>query len=118
MKSIFRPNPEKMRLKGDLSGLLRLLDPKYDTDLRIEAILALGRMKTPVAVDELIQLFHDPDDDIRTAASNGLVLIGTEALGPLVASLSTSDDITAGMVHVALTTMGDEAGSGNYFSYS
>jgi HEAT repeat protein len=109
MKSIFRPNPEKMRLKGDLSGLLRLLDPKYDTDLRIEAILALGRMKTPVAVDELIQLFHDPDDDIRTAASNALVLIGTEALGPLVASLSTSDDITAGMVHVALTTMGEEA---------
>jgi HEAT repeat protein len=48
-----------MRLKGDLKGLLRLLDGKNDTALRIEAILALGRMKTPVAVEELIRLFQD-----------------------------------------------------------
>ena len=59
MKSIFKQNPERMRLKGDLDGLLRLLDDKNDNSLRKDAILALGRMKTPVAVDEMIRLYEE-----------------------------------------------------------
>src|SRR5690606_9011473 len=109
MKSIFRPNPERMRLKGDLSGLLRLLDGKNDTGLRIEAILALGRMKTPVAVEELIRLFQDPEYGVRNAASTALVHIGSDAIHPLVHALSVSDDQTARMIHSTLITMGDEA---------
>ncbi len=109
MKSIFRPNPERMRLKGDLKGLLRLLDSKYDTSIRKEAILALGRMKTPVAVGELIRLFQDSDYGIRTAASHALVQIGSEAIHPLILALSTCDEQTAGMIHTTLTAMGDEA---------
>ena len=53
MKSIFKQNPERMRLKGDLDGLLRLLDDKNDNSLRKDAILALGRTKAPAAVDDL-----------------------------------------------------------------
>jgi len=109
MKSIFKQNPERMRLKGDLDGLLRLLDDKNDNSLRKDAILALGRMKTPVAVDEMIRLFQDSDPVIRTAASNALNLIGKEAMDPLISSLSTSDDQTARMVHATLISMGDDA---------
>lgn len=109
MKSIFRPNPERMRLKGDLKGLLRLLDGKNDTALRIEAILALGRMKTPVAVEELIRLFQDPEYGIRNAASHALVQIGSDAINPLIRALSVSDEQTARMIHTTLTAMGDDA---------
>ncbi len=109
MKSIFRPNPERMRLKGDLNGLLRLLNSKNETALRKEAIYALGRMKTPAAVLDLINIFQDPDPTVRTAASHALVQIGTDALLPLIKALSTSDEQTARMIHTTLVSMGDEA---------
>ena len=109
MKLLFRPNPERMRLKGDLNGLFRLLDGKYDTALRIEAILALGRMKTPAAVEELINLFSDTDYSIRNAASSSLVNIGSDAINPLIKALSTSDDQTGRMIHATLVSMGDKA---------
>ncbi|NLV26361.1 MAG: hypothetical protein GXY48_04230 [Methanomicrobiales archaeon] len=109
MKSIFKKNPERMRLKGDLHGLLKLLDSKHDITLRTEAILALGRMQTPSAVDPLILQFQDPDPEIRTAASHALVHIGIDALGPLISSLSTCDDQAAWMVHVTLAEMEGDA---------
>ncbi|PWR75032.1 HEAT repeat domain-containing protein [Methanospirillum stamsii] len=105
MKQIFKPNPERMRLKGDLKGLLKLLDSKYDNSLRSEVILALGRMQTPAAVDFLILLFQDPDPAIRAAASNALIHIGVDALDPLISSLSTCDEQTARMVHITLAEM-------------
>ncbi|WP_373838196.1 HEAT repeat domain-containing protein [Methanospirillum sp.] len=109
MKLFFGPDPERMRLKGDLNGLFRLLDSKHETALRIEAILALGRMKTPAAVNHLINLFMDTDYNIRNAASRSLVNIGSDVINPLIKALSTCDEQTGRMIHTTLTSMGDEA---------
>lgn len=112
MRSILRPNPERMRLKGDLNGLIRLVHNKKDPVLRKEAISAVGRMQTPDAVPDLMALFTDSDSQIRTAASDALVHIGRDAVGPLIASYSTADEQTARMVNLTLTGMGVDVARG------
>ncbi|MDD1723591.1 MAG: HEAT repeat domain-containing protein, partial [Methanospirillum sp.] len=109
MRSLLKPNPERMRLKGDLNGLIRIIRNNKDEQVRIEAIHALGRMQTPVAVPYLIDLFQDPDYGIRNTASDALIYIGQEAIKPLIATLSTADEPTARMVHVTLSGIGEDA---------
>lgn len=109
MRSLLKPNPERMRLKGDLNGLIRLIRNNKDEQVRREAIHALGRMQTPVAVPYLIELFQDPEYGIRNTASDALVHIGHDAIEPLIATLSMADEPTARMVHATLTGIGEDA---------
>ena len=74
--SIFKPDPERMRLKGDLNGLIRLLRTSTDPILRKESALALGRTQTPKAVEELILSLSDSDLQVVSAASEALLFIG------------------------------------------
>lgn len=109
MISIVKPQPERMRLKGDFNGLIRLIKKTKDPDVKKEAILALGRMQTPSAVPELISLFSDTDASIRETASKALIYIGKDAIPVFIEEYSNVDDQTAKMIHLTLIDIGDES---------
>ncbi|HWQ67116.1 MAG TPA: HEAT repeat domain-containing protein [Methanospirillum sp.] len=107
MISLFRPDPERMRLKGDLLGLIKLVQSSQDSVLRSEAVLALGRMQTPRAVNILIGLFDDPDDDVVAAAAEALELTGKPAILPLILNNNTADEYAARCIHLTLLNIGE-----------
>lgn len=107
MISLFRPDPERMRLKGDLNGLIKLVRTNQDPSLRIEAALALGRMQTPRAVPELIALFSDPDPRVVEAASQALEIIGKSAVKTLVTAYNSADETVTRWLHRTLLRMGE-----------
>lgn len=64
--------------------LSRLDDP--DTEVREEAVRALGRIKAVEAVDRLIQLLTDPSSSIRIPAARALGQIGDRRALPYLAA--------------------------------
>ncbi|MBN1342505.1 MAG: MFS transporter [Phycisphaerae bacterium] len=67
-----------------------LEDP--DPGVRREALLALGRIGTPEAVELLIWYLHEPDRTTRTASAEALgVARSAEGTMPLVAALDDAD---------------------------
>lgn len=106
MISMFRPDPERMRLKGDLDGLIKIVRTSSDTPLRVESALALGRMQTPRAVPELISLLSDPDPRVVDAASEALEFIGKPAVRPLIESYNSADETVTRWLHRTLLRLG------------
>jgi len=109
MMSIIKPQPERMRLKGDFKGLINLINKTKEPEIRREAILALGRMQTPSALPVLISLLSDPDLGNRRSASHALIRFGKDAVPDLTLALSDAPEETAEMIHHTLIGFGDEA---------
>ncbi len=106
MFSFLTKDPERMRLKGDLDGLIRLIRSSPDTSIRIEAALALGRMQTPRAIPELLRVLGDPDPRVVDASSQALEYIGRPAIRPLVEAFNSSDETIARWIHHTLERIG------------
>ncbi len=106
MISIIKPNPEHMRLKGDLDGLIKLAHDAKEMNLRIEAILALGRMRSPDSISDLISFLTDSDSQISNAASEAFENFGKEAIIPLLETYENREEVTIKKVHTVLVKMG------------
>ncbi|PKL59107.1 MAG: hypothetical protein CVV33_09555, partial [Methanomicrobiales archaeon HGW-Methanomicrobiales-4] len=102
----FKPDPERMRLKGNLNGLIKLVRSSPDPALRMESALALGRMQTPRAIPELIQSLSDPDPRVVDAASEALEYIGRPAVRSLVENYNSADEAVTRWIHQTLIRIG------------
>jgi hypothetical protein len=73
---------ERMSSGRDVEGLTGALQ-SADPGVRRSAALALGALGEWRAVDPLIRALTDPAQDVREAAANALVMVGTPAVDPL-----------------------------------
>ncbi|MBI2300786.1 MAG: HEAT repeat domain-containing protein [Armatimonadetes bacterium] len=62
--------------------------------MRVGAAVALGRMKTPRAIDSLIGALGAKEGEVRLACRDALVAIGTDAVEPLIGALTNADPFT------------------------
>lgn len=78
-----RHDVEQMVSGRDIDGLTDALQDN-DPDIRRRAALALGELGEWRAVDPLVRVLADPDQAVREAAANALVMVGTPAVEPLI----------------------------------
>lgn len=88
--------------------LLRSLSDSND-EVREQAILALGQLRSRDAVSPIIVLFQSSEAQrLRSASAFALGLIGDRrAVNPLVAELERSDEVSRKNIIVALGLLGD-----------
>jgi len=85
------PNIEKLKAKGDVGGLIKALEYRKDTAVRISAAKALGELKDARTVEPLIAVLKDRDWSVREAAAGALGQLGdSRAVEPLIAVLKDS----------------------------
>ena len=65
MSDLFNPNVERLKAKGDVKGLIKLLKDKKDWSARLGAAEALGDIGDATAVKPLIQALKDENSDVR-----------------------------------------------------
>jgi len=71
------PNIEKLKVKGNIKGLIKALGYKKDATIRREAANALGQISAREAEEALITAFvWDKDEDVCKAAAHALKKIG------------------------------------------
>jgi HEAT repeat protein len=88
---------------GSLAALAKLSRPT-DSRSRGKAAAQLGRLKTPVAVEELVRALDDVALPVREKAAEALGEIGdARAVGPLVTKLT---DPASGIATAAATALG------------
>lgn len=76
--SLFKPNVEKLKAKGDVKGLIRAIKSE-DVHVRRRAAEVLGEIGAANAVDSLVAtLIHD-DEDVRLCAAEVLEKMNFEA---------------------------------------
>ena len=84
--ALFGPNVEKLKAKGDIKGLIKLLNYTKDERVLFSAMQALVDIGEP-AVEPLIAAL----DDYGLFAVPPLVDIGQPAVGPLTAVVENKD---------------------------
>lgn len=88
---IFRPDIERMILRVDVRGLIRLLTAR-NWEVRRDAASALMRIRSPLAVEPLMAAMHDPHEQVRWSAALALAEIyDPRAYDSLVAALRDTD---------------------------
>lgn len=82
------PNIEKMQAKRDVNGLIKALSFKKDARIRLEAAKSLGEYGDVPAVEPLIALLQDADENVRKAVVEALgKLRDPRAVSPLITTL-------------------------------
>jgi len=95
LQSLFKPNVEKLKAKGDVKGLVKALEYYKDSKVRPEAADALVKLGTP-AVEPLVAALKESDKDAGRCAAEALGKIGdVRAVEPLIAALKDSEMIEA-----------------------
>ncbi|MFZ3058114.1 MAG: HEAT repeat domain-containing protein [Candidatus Methanoperedens sp.] len=77
---LFKPNVVKMINKRDVDGLIKALRYKKDSDVRMEAAEALGKIGDKRAVKPLIQALNNRPTGFHKAVVIALVEIGNSAV--------------------------------------
>ena len=85
------PSVAKLAAKKDVPGLLSVLANQKDVQIRWDAIMALGQIGDPRAVDPIILALRDSRLSIRSAAKSALTKIGAPAVDSLIALLPSWD---------------------------
>jgi HEAT repeat protein len=81
-----------------------------DVDIRNYAVRAVGKMRSPEAIQPLAKILQeDSDDQVKTSAASSLVMIGKPAVAPLLKLLEKSESmgLTIRLVQV-LGEIGDK----------
>jgi HEAT repeat protein len=81
---------KQLEAAGDVEGLLDLTRPGGNSDLRVAAILALGRLGDARAVAPLVELLDDAWSNVWRAAESALARIGESAVEPLIRAVERS----------------------------
>lgn len=89
--SLFGPNINKLKSRGDIRGLIDALSD-WDPFIRGTAAKALGEIGDPVATEPLINLLGDKESGVRSSASKALAKIGTPAINSLVKLLGNNNE--------------------------
>ncbi|GAF71181.1 unnamed protein product [marine sediment metagenome] len=91
LADFFKPKPDVQELKAkqDVTGLIRALQYKRDSDVRWAAASALGTIGGEIAVGPLIQALQDKF--VRWEAASALERIGEPAVEPLTQALNSKD---------------------------
>ena len=88
------PNVQKLAAKRDVEGLIKALGYEKDSDVRREAVEALGLIGDARAVEPLIARLGDEDSSVRYRAVEALGLIGdARAVEPLIAKLGDESSV-------------------------
>lgn len=107
------PNIEKLKAKGDVEAIIKLLEKsKYNNDnnFRKEAFEAFGVIGDARAVELLIQALEDKSEDVRESAASSLGKIkDSRAVIPLIDMLKDKDKSVRESVATALGNIGDES---------
>ncbi|MEJ5185587.1 MAG: HEAT repeat domain-containing protein, partial [Candidatus Geothermincolales bacterium] len=94
-----------MEAKRDVEGLIQALSHD-DKDIRVNAALALGKLKNAGAVKALVEALRDDHEDVRWAAAWSLGEIGKPAVRPLVQALKDEEGEVRWKAAWALEKMG------------
>jgi HEAT repeat protein len=84
MKIILSPKVEKMILKKNTKGLIKMAGALNDKNKCLPAIYALGQIGDGAAVGTLVNALNYKDRQISEASAEALVKIGSPAVAPLI----------------------------------
>jgi len=105
------PNIEKLKSKGDLKGLIKVLTSEKDNDLRFKAAEALGELRDTQSTETLIAALRDGDKFVRFQAAASIVKIDPKSAGSavpvLIDALEKGYDWAQGKAIEALGKTGD-----------
>ncbi len=101
------PDVNKLKVKCDVTGLIKALNYEDSADVRMNAATALGELRDSRAVDPLITTLKDKDIEVRRKSATALGQIGDiKAVFPLVALLKYSDKVLRSCAIEGLKKMG------------
>src|SRR5262249_38232331 len=75
-------------------------------DIRLSAVLELGKRGDATCVPALVRTLRDPDDGIRSAAVEALVDLGAHAVRPLGKMLTIENGSVCRSIAAALVRIG------------
>lgn len=102
------PNIEKLKEKRNVNGLIKALQYQKDSEIRKEAVNALGESDELHVVEALIGALSDEVSGVRQAAANTLAKIGdNRAVEPLISTLADQDAFVRSAAVKALGEIGD-----------
>ncbi|HVO72996.1 MAG TPA: HEAT repeat domain-containing protein [Ignavibacteriaceae bacterium] len=106
-----QPNIDKLKSKGDIKGLIKLLANDKDNDLRFKAAEALGEIKDLQSIEPLTAVLKDPDKYVRFQAAFAISKIDSKnasaAVPVLIDALEKSYDWAQVKAIEALGKIGD-----------
>lgn len=103
-------NVEKLRGRKDVLGLIKVLQSKSDSEVRIKAEKALGELGAEIAVEPLILALKDDNWRVRYEAARALGKIkGAMAVEPLIQILKDEDGDFRMRAVAALGNIGEPA---------
>ena len=101
---------EKLRGRKDVLGIIKVLQSKSDSEVRIKAEKALGELGAEIAVEPLIHALKDDNWRVRYEAARALGKIkGAMAVEPLIQILKDEDGDFRMRAVAALRTIGEPA---------
>ncbi len=104
------PDIEKLKAKNNITGLIKALSYKNDTNVHLEAVKALGQIGDAKATETLIAILDHEHESVRIEAVKALGQIGdAQAVVPLVALLKSKSTTICYAAVDALATIGAPA---------
>ncbi|MEW5820753.1 MAG: HEAT repeat domain-containing protein [Cyanobacteriota bacterium] len=98
-----------LKNKEHVLTLIRLLDKKNNKLIRLEAVIALGKIKDKNAVDPLLKLLYYEPFEIRVSTIKSLALIGSSTVIPnFINTLNDKDPRIRIATAEALVILGDK----------
>lgn len=85
MSFLFPPNVQQLKEKRDVSSLVKALSYPFKSQIRIEAVEALGNLRDPLAIRPLVETLKDDQEKVAQAAAKALVEFGELAVESLIA---------------------------------
>jgi len=106
------PNIEKLKSKGDVKGLIKVLTTVKESDLRSKAAEALGELQDAQSIEPLIAVLRDNDKFVRFQAAAAIVKIdakntGTAALPVFIEAIEKAYEWAHSKAIEALGKIGD-----------
>jgi HEAT repeat protein len=96
----------QIRSKGSVKVLSRVILEDYDSQVKLNAVLALKGVG-PEAIEPLISVIGDPIWEIRNNAAETLAAIGEKAVEPLISRLTSKEEYTRSRASYALGLIRD-----------
>jgi len=102
------PNVEKMKERGDTTGLIKVLSSEKDAGLRRDAVLALGYLHKPESVEPIIKALCDENINVVIACVETLGKIGDKrAVEPLINTIKVTGSVLLPYSITSLGMIGD-----------
>ncbi len=91
------PNIEKLQNKQDVESLIKALNYEPDIKIRDNAVAALGEIGDKRAMEPLIEVLKDEDEEVPSWVLDALIKIGEPSVEPLI-EVALKDEKVRGWV--------------------